>query len=148
MSQMSHMTKFDRARAIRLLQSGLSMAKVSRQMKMAQSSFSRLVSKVWKVGNKRALKNCNVVEKSVCYCFKNQRKLLMNCSHWKYSYCWNCVLITPVALISAVGVLPACPQSCLKNHHNSDTSQLITASFQHCLLFPVLTFYFLLDQLI
>ena len=54
---MSRMTKFDRARAIGLLQSGLSMAKVARQMKVAKSSISRLASKVRKVGNERALKN-------------------------------------------------------------------------------------------
>ena len=54
---MSHMTKFDRARAIGLLPSGLSMSKVSRHTKVEESSISRLVSKVRKVGNERALKN-------------------------------------------------------------------------------------------
>ena len=57
---MSHMTKFDRARAIGLLHSGLSMSKVSRHTKVEESSISRLVSKVRKVGNERALKNLPV----------------------------------------------------------------------------------------
>ena len=53
---MSHMTKFDRARAIGLLQSGLSITISFRQLKVTKSLISRLVSKVRNVGNERALK--------------------------------------------------------------------------------------------